>query len=146
MPSVRSPSLVNVNDDRDSYLLSLQALELASDRVQAACQGNDIKAAAIEAHFGLHAVYDLHEAYFRPRKIKGYQLWARFLVRRTVVPWAGWRLLVASGHITSSLSQGRVGLGIIRTVWALTVPAGSGRSTAGALPSSSSAQLGTRSV
>ena len=40
-------------------------------RARTACQGNDIDAASIEAHFGLHAVHDLHEAYFRPRRING---------------------------------------------------------------------------
>ena len=53
-----------MQDTRTSYLLSLRALELASDRVKKACKGIDIDAAAIEAHFALHAVYDLHEAYF----------------------------------------------------------------------------------
>jgi hypothetical protein len=59
---------------RESYLLGLQALALASERVREACQGEDMVAASIEAHFGLHAVYDLHEAYFVPRKIAGYAL------------------------------------------------------------------------
>ncbi|MEC3853196.1 hypothetical protein [Paenarthrobacter ureafaciens] len=54
---------------RASYLLSLRALELASDRVKEACKGEDMDAAAIEAHFALHAVYDLHEAYFIPRGV-----------------------------------------------------------------------------
>lgn len=57
-------------ETRNSYLLSLRALELASARVREACKGNDADAAAIEAHFALHAVYDLHEAYFVPRGIK----------------------------------------------------------------------------
>lgn len=76
LPNTCGPSsrnLVRVDDTRDSYLLSLRALELASQRVKTACNGNDIDAAAIEAHFGLHAVYDLHEAYFRPRRVKGFQ-------------------------------------------------------------------------
>jgi hypothetical protein len=38
--------------------------------VKEACQGDDIDAAAIEAHFALHAVYGLHEAYFIPRGLK----------------------------------------------------------------------------
>lgn len=54
---------------RDEYLLNLEALQLTSERVQAAYKGDRIEAAAIEAHFGLHAVYDLHEAYFKHRKI-----------------------------------------------------------------------------
>ncbi|MHA7170075.1 hypothetical protein ACX801_18170 [Arthrobacter bambusae] len=62
-----------MDDTRDSYVLSLRALELASQRVKTACKGDDIDAAAIEAHFGLHAVYDLHEAYFVPRGIKGFK-------------------------------------------------------------------------
>lgn len=63
-------SVVSVNDTRDSFLLNLRALELASERVKGACKGDDIDVSAIEAHFGLHAVYDLHEAYFRPRRIR----------------------------------------------------------------------------
>lgn len=59
-----------MQDIRTSYLLSLRALELASDRLKEACKGTDIDAAAIEAHFALHAVYDLHEAYFIPRGVK----------------------------------------------------------------------------
>lgn len=51
------------------YLLGLRALEIATERVKEACHGSDIGAAAIEAHFGLHAVYDLHEAYFRPKGV-----------------------------------------------------------------------------
>jgi hypothetical protein len=53
-----------MDSNRESFRLSLRALELASERVKAACSDVDIDAAAIEAHFGLHAVYDLHEAYF----------------------------------------------------------------------------------
>jgi len=56
---------------RDEYLLNLEALELASQRVQLAYTGKRIEAAAIEAHFGLHAVYDLHEAYFKHQGIAG---------------------------------------------------------------------------
>lgn len=58
-----------MDSNRESFLLSLRALELASTRVKEACNDVDIDAAAIEAHFGLHAVYDLHEAYFRPLAI-----------------------------------------------------------------------------
>lgn len=61
--------MISVHDTRETFLLSLRALELASERVKEACKGEDIAAAAIEAHFGLHAVYDLHEAYHRPRQI-----------------------------------------------------------------------------
>lgn len=92
---------MNVNDERDSYLLSLQALQLASKRVQAACRGDDIKTAAIEAHFGLHAVYDLHEAYFRPRKIKGYLLWDQVL--SVTGGWAVGGLALARGQRTHQL-------------------------------------------
>ena len=49
---------------RDEYLLNLEALELTSQRVQAAYERGRIDTVAIETHFGLHAVYDLHEAYF----------------------------------------------------------------------------------
>lgn len=94
-------SLLSVNDERDSYLLSLQALELASDRVKTACQGVDIKAAAIEAHFGLHAVYDLHEAYFRPRKIRGYPLQDQIL--DATGGWAVGGLALARGQRTHHL-------------------------------------------
>lgn len=62
--------MVRVQDIRNSYLLSLRALEVASGRVKEACKGGDIDVAAIEAHFALHAVYDLHEAYFVPRGVK----------------------------------------------------------------------------
>lgn len=82
-------------------MLSLQALELASDRVQAACQRDDIKAAAIEAHFGLHAVYDLHEAYFRPRKIAGYPLQDQIL--DVTGGWAVGGLALARGQRTHHL-------------------------------------------
>lgn len=63
-------SVVRVDDSGDAFSLNLKALELASERVKEACTGDDMQAAAIEAHFGLHAVYDLHEAYFRPRGIR----------------------------------------------------------------------------
>jgi hypothetical protein len=63
-------SVVSVNDTRAAFVLGLRALELASERVKEACKGDDIDASAFEAHFGLHAVYDLHEAYFRTRGIK----------------------------------------------------------------------------
>ena len=59
-----------MNDYREVYVLGLRALELASERVKMACKGEDMAAAAIETHFGLHAVYDLHETYFRTRKIR----------------------------------------------------------------------------
>jgi hypothetical protein len=94
-------SVMSVNDERDSYLLSLQALELASDRVQTACKGDDIKQAAIEAHFGLHAVYDLHEAYFRPRKITGYALQDQVL--DVTGGWAVGGLAIARGQRTHHL-------------------------------------------
>lgn len=68
MPQNRN--VYRVSEIRASYLLSLRALEVASGRVKEACQGEDIDAAAIEAHFALHAVYDLHEAYFLPRGLK----------------------------------------------------------------------------
>ena len=55
----------------DAYRLGLLALELASERVKDACQGPDIEQAAIETHFGLHSVYDLHEALFSNLRIKG---------------------------------------------------------------------------
>ena len=61
--------MVRVHDIRSSYLLNLRALELASERVKEACRGNDIEAAAVEAHFALHAIYDLNEAYFVPRGV-----------------------------------------------------------------------------
>jgi hypothetical protein len=64
-------NLDSVDGTRESYLLSLRALELAVGRVKEACRGDDIDAAAVEAHFALHAVYDLHEAYFQPRGIHG---------------------------------------------------------------------------
>lgn len=63
-----------MNDTRTAYTLGLRALELTSERVKEACKGDDIDAAAIEAHFGLHAVYDLHEAYFRPRGVRPVKL------------------------------------------------------------------------
>jgi hypothetical protein len=63
-----------MGDLRDEYLLNLEALELTSQRVQLAYKGNRIQAAAIEAHFGLHAVYDLHEAYFKHHGIRGMEL------------------------------------------------------------------------
>jgi hypothetical protein len=63
-----------MGDLRDEYLLNLEALELASRRVQLAYKGYRIQAAAIEAHFGLHAVYDLHEAYFKHHGIRGLDL------------------------------------------------------------------------
>lgn len=53
-------------DMRETYQLALRALALASSRVKQACSENDIDTAAIEAHFGLHAVYDLFENHFRP--------------------------------------------------------------------------------
>jgi hypothetical protein len=53
-----------VTSARQAYLLDLRALDLASERVMDACRGEDMDAAAIEAHFGLHAVYDLHETLF----------------------------------------------------------------------------------
>ncbi|MCC4908456.1 hypothetical protein [Microbacterium sp. cx-59] len=58
-----------MGDLRDEYLLNLEALHLTSERVQAAYKGDRIEAAAIETHFGLHAVYDLHEAYFKHHNI-----------------------------------------------------------------------------
>lgn len=75
--------LMNVNDARKSYQLSLRALQLASERVRSACEGDDIDAASIEAHFGLNAVYDLHEAFFRPRKIKAIADQDKFLAATT---------------------------------------------------------------
>ena len=54
-------------DRTPAFLLGLTALQLASARVQEACKGDDIDAAAVEAHFGLHAVYDLHEIFFHAR-------------------------------------------------------------------------------
>lgn len=54
---------------RHEYLLNLEALELASQRVQLAYTGKRIEAAEIEAHFALHAVYDLHEAYLKHQGI-----------------------------------------------------------------------------
>lgn len=71
--------LMSVKDAWKSYHLSLRALELASTRVRSACEGDDLDAASIEAHFGLNAVYDLHEAYFRPRGIKAIIDQDRFL-------------------------------------------------------------------
>lgn len=62
-----------MEDANSEYTLGLRALELAAERVKEACQGNDMNAAAIEAHFGLHADYDLHEAYFRPRRVLAIQ-------------------------------------------------------------------------
>lgn len=59
-----------MSEVKEAFLLSLRALEISSDRVKEACAGDDIEVAAIEAHFGLHAVYDLHEAYFRPRDVR----------------------------------------------------------------------------
>ena len=56
---------------REEYLLNLEALELTSKRVQLAYECERIEAAAIEAHFGLHAVYDLHEAYFKHHGVVG---------------------------------------------------------------------------
>jgi len=49
----------------------------------AAYKGDRIEAAAIEAHFGLHAVYDLHEAYFKHRKITKIALQCRNRVAMT---------------------------------------------------------------
>ncbi|MEV8136215.1 hypothetical protein [Microbacterium aurantiacum] len=59
-----------MGDLREEYLLNLEALGLASLRVQSAYKGDRIEAAAIETHFGLHAVYDLHEAYFQHQLIR----------------------------------------------------------------------------
>ena len=55
---------------KSEKLSSLASELLSSDRVKEACAGEDIEVAAIEAHFGLHAVYDLHEAYFRPLEVR----------------------------------------------------------------------------
>lgn len=64
-------NLASVDCSCQYYLLSLRALELAGERVKETCKGDDVTAAAIEAHFALHAVYILHEAYFQPRGIGG---------------------------------------------------------------------------
>ncbi|MFP7761869.1 hypothetical protein [Marisediminicola sp. LYQ85] len=64
------PATENVDGAVGAFALGVRALELASQRVRVACEGDDIDTAAIEVHFGLHAVYDLHEALFTSRGIE----------------------------------------------------------------------------
>jgi hypothetical protein len=139
-------NVVRVHDIRSSYLLNLRALGLASERVKEACQGNDIDAAAVEAHFALHAVYDLHEAYFVPRGVPSRRDQDDVYSQEDGQVVAG--LVLARGTRTHQLVTFPTpgGFPTNRMGWVPTAPVGSGRITLGLTTATQDGLHGMRSA